>query len=398
MTTPVKQSPFSNPWPCLLIGLAAVGLAVAALHVFWDQLVLARVILLAIGLLATGVGVMIRPTSPIVLVSAALIAFLGAEALFPDRLAWEGKWHGWDTLRLMLRVIATVGFAAAILMAMPQIARRCVISLVILVHFGGILSAVTNVPPSPWISSWLWTYFYRPYLEFMYLNNAYHFYSPDPGPACLIWTYVKYEDGTGRWIKLPNRGDFPTALNYQRRLSLTESVNQLIPSQSIPPYQAEVYKARRAAVAHVIPLHPSILDLSLQYRRPHKFTERMLETYARHISHEAKHLTDPNIGVVSVKIYRVVHTIPTPSMLAAGRSPIEEDTYVPYFMGEYDTQGNLLDDEDPFLYWAIPIVKDPPSLTPTGTIPQRLVGEGKVTDYLQKHATFGMKRLPEVRN
>src|SRR5262249_51727018 len=30
--------------------------------------------------------------------------------------------------------------------------------------------------PSPWLSTQIWTRIYRPYLEFLYLNNAYHFY------------------------------------------------------------------------------------------------------------------------------------------------------------------------------------------------------------------------------
>ncbi len=31
----------------------------------------------------------------------------------------------------------------------------------------------------------------------------------------------------------------------------------------------------------------------------------------------------------------------------------------PYFLGEFDGDGNLVDEKDPFLYWYLPILKVP---------------------------------------
>ena len=37
---------------------------------------------------------------------------------------------------------------------------------------------------------------YNPYLQFIYQRNAYHFYSPDPGPASVLVFLLKTETGT----------------------------------------------------------------------------------------------------------------------------------------------------------------------------------------------------------
>src|SRR5262249_29843751 len=92
------------------------------------------------------------------------------------------------TLRETLLGAMTLAAAAASpLAAVPWNVRRTVISGVIVLHFAGIASAALSPPPSPFIVQQLWTRIFRPYLEFMYLNNAYHFYAPDPGPASYLW-------------------------------------------------------------------------------------------------------------------------------------------------------------------------------------------------------------------
>ena len=40
-------------------------------------------------------------------------------------------------------------------------------------------------------------------------------------------------------------------------------------------------------------------------------------------------------------------------------SPLHKNKYVPYFFGEFDGEGRLLNVYDPFLYWYLPIVKVP---------------------------------------
>src|SRR5262249_2256166 len=156
-----------------------------------------------------------------------------------------------------------------------------------------------------------WFHVYRQYLEFMYLNNAYHFYSPEPGPPSLVWFYVRYEDDSGRWIKIPQREDFPTKVAYQRRLSLTESINQLLPPGSAPPGTTVQDLAQARAMRgqlDEIPTYPG-MEPVFQRREPGFYSKRMLETYARHVAKFYPHPDDPGKKVTRVKTYRVVHNI-----------------------------------------------------------------------------------------
>src|SRR5207253_4479160 len=127
---------------------------------------------------------------------------------------------------------------------LPRVVQRTIVSLMIVLHFVGILSAVSSVPPTPPLMNWAWIYVYRPYLQFMYLNNAYHFYSPEPGPGILVWFHVRYDDGSSDWYKIPDRSQNPLTLEYQRRLSLAESTNQLLHAGGIPE---EILRNRDAA-------------------------------------------------------------------------------------------------------------------------------------------------------
>src|SRR5204863_8317780 len=113
----------------------------------------------------------------------------------------------WDPFAMLLTFLTLVGVLATTLMFLPRLIRRLIIVVLIIVHFTGILRAIMQVPPSPWLMIYLWQTVYRPYLQFMYLNNAYHFYAPEPGPGMLLWFQVKYEDGTYQWVKLPQRQD-----------------------------------------------------------------------------------------------------------------------------------------------------------------------------------------------
>ena len=60
-----------------------------------------------------------------------------------------------------------------------------------------------------------------------------------------------------------------------------------------------------------------------------------------------------------MKIYRVVHVIaPVGPFVNLGIEARDPEFYRPYYMGQYDAKGNLVDTDDPFLYWLLPIVRD----------------------------------------
>jgi hypothetical protein len=330
------------------------------------------------------------------LVLGALAFFFASWGLYlgPDRA------EEWDTIRLLLSVMAFVSLAAAPLLVVPQDVRRTVISLVILLHFGGICTAVLASPPIPWLISQLWTRIYRPYLEFMYLNNAYHFYSPEPGPASYLWFRLQFLDEQqqihGQWCKIPEFDDkgrpaYPVALTYQRVLALTENTNQSGPTPSIFEMSlddkrqlrmdyADYYKRR---VMHTpdykqiaganepdfklrIPFHPYVA-LPQQYFVPSSNVKQLLESYSRHVARVVEP-EDKGWTLRSIKVYRVVHIIPPEGPYLFGMvAPNDPEFYRPYFVGEYDPDGNQVNfDErgrptikrDPFLYWLLPIVRD----------------------------------------
>jgi hypothetical protein len=370
--------PVRNPWPLLFAGLALTGLALLLASRGGGAWSAARVGLVVAGLILAGGAVSIRLQSAswdadARFQSAGLLALAGLAAL----LAYPALDADWDSARLLLAVLAGVAVAGAVLVLLPTVARKVVISLLVLYHFGGILSAVLSVAPpnqpASWLTNQVWTRFYRPYLQFMYLNNAYHFYSPDPGPPVLLRFYVEYADGSTREIEVPRRGDFHTQLAYQRRLAMTESTN-LNQNQPPPDFEWRWHRRVEAMNRWGIPVYPvQLMHPTMQYREPLPYSKKMIASYARHVARNYPSEKDSGAEVKSVAVYRVVHRILLPGEFVQDRvvkgeavkAPDYPTTYLPFFLGEFDKDGNLLKaDEDPFLYWIIPILDMPKEAPP----------------------------------
>ena len=245
-------------------------------------------------------------------------------------------------------------------------------------------------------------------MQFAYLGNAYHFYSPDPGPASHLFFLIYYErdeidPATGKpkidagWETMPRRPEQvkdPLGVSYYRRLSLTELVAGTTPDYLTPASfeKSDAYK-RRMEVAHSpppgypkipIPLPPESDPAYLQYRVPRVDISRyMLPSYSRHILYE---FTRPGWKAVRVKIYRLEHRIRPPqdydrSLFSnhLAQDPYHPTTYKPYFLGEFDLQGELVNPQDPMLYWLVPIVSKTP-------VPGS--DDLDYTDYMSIHAGY----------
>jgi hypothetical protein len=402
--TDTRDGPFTNPSRFLIAGAGLALVSVLWLVIFHRP----AIPLVFVALLATGAAVVIRPASSRILGLAALTGVLCEAAMSSDSyslrflltaLTWTRQQPGpaaadWDSLRMLLLFFCMIAAAAALVMLLPPVGRRVAVSLVVIFHFVGIWTATMTVEPSPLIWRYLWAYVYRPYLESMYVNNAFHFYAPDPGPATLVWFYIKYDDGSAEWFKIPQRGDNPVSLEYQRRLSLSESVNALFP----PLFPGmDRYEARfKAGQRDGIPLHPDEPNMGMQYRHPQPYTTVMLHAYAYHIAHSFPR--EPGRNVVSVKIYRVVHRLLQPLQLAKGEDPTAPWIYIPYYQGEYNPDGKLIDPEDPYLYWVIPIVRKPRAPSPdlASLMNPSRNDEGEVIDYVERHARMETS-LPKSR-
>jgi hypothetical protein len=354
-----------------------------------------RLLLVAVGALSSAIALTKRPGD------WQLWALTSLTFLF----AWPGMPEHWDSARMVAQVLGVLAGIGGLLVYAPNLRTVC-ISAFILFHFGNMVTATTLPDPRPWVSQQLMTRVYTPYMRFMYLSNAYHFYSPDPGPSSHLFCLITWEtneqavtaegapkfnaDGTpdmtkSGWVELPRRDTQfkdPLGLTYYRRLSLTELVSGSVPSNlTIASFEKNESYRRRAEVAaqptNYIPFSP-LEPRETQLRIPNsEISERLFPSYARHI---ASSYSSPGRRVLRMKLYRVVHhVVQVHEFLQKdedGRpvySPFTPLSFRPYYLGEYSPEGVLLNPKDPMLYWLLPILSN---------------GRGGIEDYMSKHAGF----------
>jgi hypothetical protein len=413
---------FSRPWPTLLTGLAAT---VIGLLFSQTPYVPPRILFLGFGLLLAGAAVARRlQTTSWELEDRTESAGLLALAAFVALLAFLAV-EPWDSARVFTGALILLALLGSFLVLLPRTLRRVVASILIVLHFGGILTAVTAVPPrnepAPWLSMMLWTHFYRHYLTFAYLTNAYHFYSPDPGPPTLLWFYIKYDDGTTRWVKLPNRQESPIGLHHQRMLATAESTNnpagiplvnkdvieewekkfgrkyEILPGIKHDSWETILMRRRFGEALRYKdekggPLYIQLVSDELpiiQYSEPQEIARRLIASYARHIARTSPSDKNPRARVESVRVYRLTHDLITPRELAAGKDPLDPVYFKGFYMGKYDLDGRLLDPKDPFLFWYLPIMPVPEQWPAEG-IPLKahepVMGRSKLINCVEIHA------------
>ncbi len=166
-------------------------------------------------------------------------------------------------------------------------------------------------------------------------------------------------------VKVPRRGqDFrdPLGQTYYRRLSLTENVVQATPLAQYPPVVQESLLTRRNTVRS-IPLDFSDGAAATQCMIPNQSViKNLIPSFVRYIAGQNQR---PDRQVASVRVYRVTHMITPPDQfVGAGDSKVGTDlndftTYKPYYQGQFDKNGELIDPADPMLYWLVPIRRNP---------------------------------------
>jgi hypothetical protein len=358
--------------------VAAVGVAIAAVAAalgqsaqvgHWAAIVAALVGV--VGMLIAGYAISHRPGDSLTLGLGAATALL----------AWLATNAAWDSIRLMQWVMAWTAAAAAVIVLLPQTLRRVAFSLLVLYHFAGICTAITSPPPTPWVTGHFWARFFRPHLEFSYVNNAYQFYSPQPGPAQILWFCITGTDGESSWYKTPRRNEMldPLGVEYFRRLSLTERTNQ----NMLAPPGDDLVRARH--IRQDIPFHPE-MAAAFQYRAPNEHARHIIAGYAGHVARvigTGRRAADGTpVPVNDIKIYLTQHQMLTQSQFErlrnqpakADNGPYAPETYLPYFVGQFGADGQPMMNEFDrlMLYWLVPIVRDPAT--------------GQVTNYVVMHA------------
>jgi hypothetical protein len=355
----LKRLPrFPLPWVCLGIGLALI---VVAASLPADLLNGLRFFLLIGGSTAAGIGLgrHLRSTGwefSQRLETSILFSLSGLSAC----LAYFATPEAWDSAKLFYGVVVIALVSGAVIVLLPSLGRRIAISIFVLFHFAGIAVTITSVdPPSgsgPWLSKQLYHRFYRPYLSFLYMTNAYHFYSPEPGAPGLMWFALRYSDGSVEWEYLPDRDKSPIGMHYQRMLALPEHAFSTVSQE---PSSYLVNRRIQGSRIHKPDPIPIVTDwnLTYQYRPPLKHYEPLIASVVRRVFLEAP--KKPNAKLVSIKAYRVQLSLIPPNKIAEGENPLELTRYLPYFLGEFDAEGRLKDPDDPFLYWYLPIVYVP---------------------------------------
>jgi hypothetical protein len=370
---------WSRPWRVLLAG-AGAALAGSLMMSLEEGPVVTpvRLLLIFAGLVAGGWAVKrhLDGTTPDDeldrrVESAGLVAVYGLCGL----VGFIGMRDEWFSGRIFFAFFVTATIGGSLLLLLPRLWRRLAVTVLVLLHFGGIVVASATSPTTngsqAWVPTQLWAHVYRPYLYAMYLTNAYHFYAPDPGSAPLVWYRVEYDDGSYRWLKFPDRDEAPTPVHYQRTMAMAASCSVSAPPPDLPTLQQLKQRRYREGLfpdkkyADVIPMREDIPD-TLQYAAPTPVSQKMIESYARHVCHAYPNDRDPSIKAVKVKVYRVAFGIPLPQNVAKGMDPRDDQLKRPFFMGEFDADGKLINGEydadgklvswtDPFLYWEIPI-------------------------------------------
>jgi hypothetical protein len=380
------------PFYLIITGVGADLLAIVARAWPDETSVLVRVALILTGCTLAFVGVCHRLRhfqecigerckSVVCLALASFAMLLASLAAGPE----------WDSGRLVLRAVACALLAGMPLVALPPLARRAAILMLVLFHFGGILTVVFSVPPRMgpgcWLAEMLWTYAYRPYVQFLCLNEPYRFFAPEPPVSrCQLWFRVRYTDPTmpTRWVRIPNRADTPNSLTcwrYDDMVAYTIGTREDYPADF---YADDGPLSRRMRQSEKIPYHPdwpldrwTKMPGSLQYREPTALGKKYIASYARHVAHDAAYVDPdrPDAQVKTVRVYGVAHRIRTPREIEEGMSADEPTKFVPVYLGEFDADGKPLDPDDPLLYWVVPIIRE--------TGPD---GEEVVKDYVAVHA------------
>lgn len=175
---------------------------------------------------------------------------------------------------------------------MKVIAKRLAWGLVhvwIVFHLASVFIASASVPPATRLAGQAWSKV-GGYLQFLYLNHGYHFFSPDPGSSTLVAYEATLPNGDVLWNRIPNRNIWPR-LNYHRHFMLTEHM------------------------AASVGARPEIEEL-------------LVETYATEIGRQT--------GASKVLIYEVEHELSRTYQVLAGRHLDDPVTYFNYPLGDYE--------------------------------------------------------------
>lgn len=207
---------------------------------------------------------------------------------------------------------------------MPSVFARRTVSVLVVAHFFAIFAVVTSSSspnfPAPQLSVQASARL-QPYLQAVFLNNAYRFFAPNPGTPTVFWFRVQYDDRSVRWVELPGRSNPLWRAPYQRRLNLAVQLGQYLGFVQTPDGNKEI-----GALGNTL-LQSSVRHVAYAYPR------------------QAADGTP--VSVRNVGVYSVLHAVVLPAQVRAGWKPIDLRTYRASFLGAYTPQGERVDEFRP---------------------------------------------------
>lgn len=153
------------------------------------------------------------------------------------------------------------------------------------VHLVGIFVTPATVGPSSRTARAVWQYV-GPYLQVIYLNHGFHYFSPEPGGSNLLEYTLTFPGGREVTEIVPNR-DIAPRLLYHRHFMLTEVLGNS--------------------------------DEAMQQKLAH--------TYARHLARK--------YGAESARLTLVRHELTRMPRIRAGGQLTDEDLYTRQDLGTY---------------------------------------------------------------
>jgi len=105
---------------------------------------------------------------------------------------------------------------------------RRLVSVAIGLHLLAVVCGPLSLPPS--LLGLALRDVFRPYLEAAWLDHAYKFFAPDPGPSHLVRYDVELADGNHVLGQFPDRTTQQPRLRYHRHFMLSEWIAAFPPS------------------------------------------------------------------------------------------------------------------------------------------------------------------------
>lgn len=218
---------------------------------------------------------------------------------------------------------------------------KSIATLLILWHFFAILVIVTSAgssqfpAPPPIVRL---TPYVRPYLEPLFLINAYRFYAPEPGPTDLLWIRYRYADESVRWKELPRRQDYAFRMQFQRELAAGLLLNLFV--EQIP------FDSNHPELANSV---PNPRGMVVRFSRVGQIC---FASYVRHLAHMEKYqVNEKGSPLIGLDLYKVAHRILAPDDIKINMKHDDPRLYEIYFVGRHDLQGKREGSErDGFIY------------------------------------------------